>query len=290
MGRGKVTGQAGFGAIFGERRGDPSGPSSQEEDEILGLTKSLRLASWTSLGPAVARLKADGRRRGVHGELAKAVWDLTASAASASRGMALACEHGVFDVTEPMVSRWCGTLLERAANQARFHASQPVGPNTSPVRSPLLEWLHKSGGLEDALGDVVLRQGVSARAKGLIGTEGLDEEAQRDLPREAVCAWAGSFAAASVGWLEREPGDPLMDRLCSESDRDALEEALGHPLPRVVDTIGSDALGERLGRLLVISGHKGGAGDPVVEVRETPHDQELSSALWAPYVAALLGR
>jgi len=289
MGRGRTAvARDQFSAIFGERRtGNPDAVSIEEEGIALKILQNLRSSTIAPLEPAVAFLAANSRRDGLYGEIAKDAKERASRAATAAVGMKPACEHGVFDVTEPMVERWCDTLVESAAQQARFHASQPVGPNTNPARTPLLEWLHESEGLATVLESPALKHDVFRQVKDFIGTEGITEEQQRDLIRLAGQAWRDSFAKATIDWLESEPGDPLLASIiCSEADLRTLEESVGHKLPRVLDVFARPELTKRLGELLAITAV--GGDDPRVIVGETPHYQDLSSQLWAPYAAALL--
>jgi hypothetical protein len=289
MGRGKTAvARDQFSAIFGERRtGNPDAVSIEEEDEALRVLQELRGSTISPLEPAVGLLKSTSRRDGLYAELVRGTQERAARAATAAVGIKPACKHGVFDVTEPMIERWCDTLVEGAARQARFHAAQPVGPSANPARTPLLEWLHECEGLATVLENPTLKHDVLKRIKDFIGPEGITDEQQRDLPRLAGRAWRDAFANAAIDWLDSEPGDPLLASIiCSEADRRTLEESLGHELPRVIDVFERSELSKRLGELLVITAV--GGDDPSVNVYETPHHQDLSTQLWAPYAAALL--
>jgi len=290
MGRGQTAiARDQFSAIFGERRsGNPDAPSIEEEGTVLDALRELRDSSFSSLGPALAILKTSPRRDGLYAELAKAVKERAARTATCAVGMQAACEFGVFDVTGPMVERWCEALIEYSARQVRYHAPQPVGPNSNPARTPLLEWLHSCEGLEAVLADPAIREGLFEQIKDFIGPEGLGEKERSQLDRQAAEIWGGLFASATVRWLEGEPGDPLLASIiCSEADRRELEAAQGGSLPRVVDVFDRAELSKRFEELLALGGT--GGDDPGVNIYETPHHLDLSNQLWPHYAATLLG-
>jgi len=277
-----------FSVVFGNRRGNPEAISVEDEVVVLDALHALQERSGNSLDPfrpALTILKATTRRDGLYAELAKVAQEREAQVETGAVGIKAACEFGIFDVTRPMVERWCAALYRHSVEQARTNASQTAS-STSP-RTPLLEWLHECEGLETVLADPTFKKGLFEQIKSFIGPEGWGEDYWSRVSFRAAEIWGELLADASVSWLEDQPRDPLLTSIISSGeDGKPLLAAVGGPLPRVADVLDHAELSKSFEALLDLVGPT--RANPSVGISTTPPHLSFSSQVWPAYSVALL--